>query len=359
MIIPAENAVSNIFAKIIGMLVPGSFQFVGLWIVLCFALQGYFGAKLLGRFVDSRSSIVFGSLFFVLSPALLYRVGAMNHYALGGHWMILAAFYLYFGTESKARTWGLLLFFGMLTSVYISAMLLVVFLAHQIKKYILTKELSGPNLVVPIVAAVFGFLVMGYASTRSSTTGSNFFRLNAIAWFNPGYSDDGSFSSALNSVGNSRLRRVFSEEWEGFQYLGTVVIAGVLLGLANVRKMQIRQNWREYGPILLGGSALFVFALSNRIVFLQQEFSYWWPSQLLDLRQIFRGATRFGWPAYYLVTLFAVVQIIRFCSVKKFKAGVAIASVLMLIVFLEGSLAKLRLSQSTFPQLRSTEVARC
>lgn len=331
MIIPTENAVSNILAKTIGIFVPGSFQFVGLWIVLCFALQGYFGAKLLGRFVDSRSSIVFGSLFFVLSPALLYRVGVMNHYALGGHWMILAALYLYFGTESKTRTWGLLLFFGMLTSVYISVMLVVVFSAHQIKRYLVTKEVSVTNLIVPLAAAVVGFLVMGYASTRSSTTGSNVFRLNAIAWFNPGYSDDGSFSGVLNSVGNSRLRRVFSEEWEGFQYLGTVVIAGVLLGLANVRKMEIRQNWRGYAPILLAGSALFVFALSNRIVILQQEFSYWWPSQLLDLRQIFRGATRFGWPAYYLVTLFAVVQIIRFCSVKKLKAGLAIASALMLI----------------------------
>jgi len=104
-----------------------------------------------------------------------------------------------------------------------------------------------------------------------------------------------------------------------------------LLGLANIRKIQIRQNWREYGPISLGGGMLFVFALSNHIVFLQQKFNYWWPSQLLDLRQIFRGATRFGWPAYYLITLFAVVQIIRFCSVKKLKTGVAIASVLMLI----------------------------
>lgn len=331
MIIPTENAVSNILAKIIGIFVPGSFQFVGLWIVLCFALQGYFGAKLLGRFVDSRSSIVFGSLFFVLSPALLYRVGVMNHYHLGSHWMILFALFLYFGIESRTRAWSLLLFCGMLTSVYISAMLLVVFLAHQIKKYLMTKEVTVRNLVVPIIATVFGFLVMGYVSMQSSITGSNFFRLNAIAWFNPGYSDDGSFSGLLNSVGNSRLRRVFSEEWEGFQYLGTVVIAGVLLGLANVRKMQIRQNWRGYAPIFLGGSSLFVFALSNRIVFLQQEFSYWWPSHLFDLRQIFRGATRFGWPAYYLVTLFAVVQIIRFCSVKKLKAGLAIASVLMCI----------------------------
>ena len=331
MILPTENAIPNLIGKIVGVVFSGSFQFVGLWIVLCFALQGYFGAKLLSRYVDSGSSIIFGSFFFVLSPVLLYRVGVMNHYALGGHWMILAALYLYFESESRTRAWVLLLFFGMLTSVYISAMLLVVFLAHQMKKFLLTKEIGAPNLVVPLAAAVVGFLVMGYASTRSSTTGSNFFRLNVIAWFNPGYSDDGSFSGVLNTFGNTRLRRVFSEEWEGFQYLGTVVITGVLLGLANVRKIQLRQNWHGYAPILLAGSVLFVFALSNQMVFLQQEFSYWWPSQLLDLRQMFRGATRFGWPAYYLVTLFAVVQIIRFCSVKKLKAGVAIASVLMLI----------------------------
>lgn len=331
MIIPTENAVANLLGKLVGVIFTGNFQFVGLWIVLCFALQGYFGAKLLSRFVDSRSSIVFGSFFFVLSPALLYRVGVMNHYHLGSHWMLLIALYFYFGRESRTQAWSALLFFAMLTSVYISAMLLVVFLAHQIKRYLVTKEVSVTNLVVPIIAAVFGFLVMGYASMQSSITGSNFFRLNAIAWFNPGYSDDGSFSGVLNSVGNSRLRRVFSEEWEGFQYLGTVVIAGVLLGLANMRKIQIRRNWRGYAPIILGVGMLFVFALSNHIVFLQQEFNYWWPSQLLDLRQIFRGATRFGWPAYYLATLFAVVQIIRFCTVKKLKTGVAIASVLMLI----------------------------
>jgi hypothetical protein len=52
---------------------------------------------------------------------------------------------------------------------------------------------------------------------------------------------------------------------------------------------------------------------------------------LLDLRQVFRGATRFGWPLYYLTILFAVVQISRFCSAKKLKAGVALASALMLI----------------------------
>jgi len=79
-----------------------------------------------------------------------------------------------------------------------------------------TKKVSITDLVVPIIAAAFGFLVMGYASMQSSITGSNFFRLNAIAWFNPGYSDDGSFSGVLNSIGNSRLRRVFQRSGKDF-----------------------------------------------------------------------------------------------------------------------------------------------
>lgn len=329
MILPTENAVTNIFGKLIGEIIPGNFQFVGLWIVFCFALQGFFGAKLLSHFINSGYSQMFGSLFFVLSPALLYRVGVMNHYHLGGQWMILVALFLYFGTEFRTRAWGMLLFVAMLTSVYISAMLLVVFIAHQTKIYLQTKEVRISTFVLPLVAAGFGFWVMGYLSMRSSITGSNFFRLNATAWLNPGYSNDGSFSKVLNTVGNSRLRHVFSEEWEGFQYLGTVVIAGTLLGLVKLRNTQILRNWREFLPIAIACCALFVFALSNHIIILQQELSYWWPSQLLHLRQVFRGATRFGWPAYYLVTLFAVVQMSRFFSAKKMKFGMAIALVVM------------------------------
>jgi hypothetical protein len=330
-ILPAENAVANLIGKFIGLAVPGNFQFVGLWIVMCFALQGYFGAKLLSRFIDSGRSCIFGSLFFILSPALLFRVGVMNHYALGAQWMILFALYLYFDIKDKTRTWSMLLFFAMVTSIYISAMLLVLFVAHQIKNYLKSKEANISKLFFPLASAALGFWAMGYLSTRSSITGSNFFRLNAIAWLNPGYSDEGSFSFVLNNFGNPRLRHVFSEEWEGFQYLGTVVIGGVVLGFVNLRKRTGFQNWREYVPIVVAGSALMAFAYSNRIAVLQQELNYWWPSQLLQLRQVFRGATRFGWPAYYLVTLFSVVQIIQFCSVKKLKAGIVMASIVMLI----------------------------
>jgi hypothetical protein len=331
MILPTENAVANLLGKLVGVIFTGNFQFVGLWIAACFALQGYFGAKLLSRFINSGSAQIFGSLFFILSPVLLFRVGAMNHYALGAQWMILSALYLYFGKESRTRIWSLLLFFGMVTSVYISVMLVVLFIAHQVKIYLQNKEFRVFGFGVPITAAAFGFWLMGYLSTKSSITGSNFFRLNAIAWLNPGFSDRGSFSLFLNGVGNARLRHVFSEEWEGFQYLGTVVIAGILLGFVNLRGGSVLRKWREFAPVIVAGCELFIFALSNHIVILQHEINYWWPSPLLHLRQVFRGATRFGWPAYYLMMLFAVVQIYRICSAKKIKFGFCIAAALMLI----------------------------
>ena len=331
MIIPTENAVANLLGKLVGVVFTGNFQFVGLWILMCFAFQGYFGVKLLSRFIDSRSAQICGSLFFVLSPALMFRVGVMNHYHLGAHWMILLALYLYFGCESRTQNWSLLLFFAMLTSVYISAMLLVIFIAHRTKDSFQKRKLRIFEVVIPLASSVFGFWVMGYLSMRSSITGSNFFRLNAIAWLNPGYSDDGSFSLILNNFGNARLRHIFSEEWEGFQYLGTVVIGGVLLGIVNLKNRGTLRNWREHAPIAVAVGGLIFFAYSNQIAVLQQEINYWWPSQLLQLRQVFRGATRFGWPAYYLVTLFAIVQISRFCSAKKLKVGVFIAAALMLV----------------------------
>ena len=331
MIIPTENAVANLLGKLVGVVFTGNFQFVGLWILMCFAFQGYFGVKLLSRFIDSQSAQICGSLFFVLSPALMFRVGVMNHYHLGAHWMILLALYLYFGCESRTQNWSLLLFFAMLTSVYISAMLLVIFIAHRTKDSFQKRKLRIFEVVLPLASAVFGFWVMGYLSMRSSITGSNFFRLNAIAWLNPGYSVDGSFSVILNNFGNARLRHIFSEEWEGFQYLGTVVIGGVLLGIVNLKNRGTLRNWREHAPVAVAAGGLIVFAYSNQIAVFQQELNYWWPSQLLQLRQVFRGATRFGWPAYYLVTLFAIVQISRFCSAKKLKVGVFIAAALMLV----------------------------
>ena len=331
MILPQENAVTNFIGKLIGLLVPGSFQFVGIWLVICFSLQGYFGAKLIGRFGVTALYCIFGSVFFVASPALLYRTGVMNHYHLGAHWMILLALYLYFDSGNRVKAWAVLLPFAMLTSIYIATMLLGIFVAHQVKLYLGSQKLTVKDVSLPLISALGGFFVMGYLEMDSAVTGSNFFRLNLISFLNPGFSDTGSFSLLLDAFGGDTIRRVFSEEWEGFQYLGTIAIVGVLVGVWRAPRSPRRFPWRQFVPLLIVAIGMFLFALSNRIVFLQNEHRYWWPSQLLDLRQIFRGTTRFAWPAYYLLMLFGVVQLSRLIATSKRQMLLLVVLFLMLI----------------------------
>lgn len=331
MILPTENAVTNFIGKLIGLVVPGSFQFVGIWLVVCFSLQGYFGAKLISRFGVTALYCIFGSVFFVASPALLYRTGVMNHYHLGAHWMILLALYLYFDSRNRVRAWAVLLPFAMLTSIYIATMLLGIFVAHQVKLYLCSQKLAVKDVSLPLISALGGFFVMGYLEMESTVTGSNFFRLNLISFLNPGFSDTGSFSLLLDTFGAGTIRRVFSEEWEGFQYLGTIAIIGVLVGVWRALRSPRRFSWRRFSPILIVAIGMFLFALSNRIVFLQNEYRYWWPSQLLDLRQIFRGTTRFAWPAYYLLMLFSVVQLSRVTATSKRQLLFFIVLFLMLV----------------------------
>ena len=314
MILPTENAVANLVGKVVGQFIDGNFQIIGVWIVVCFALQAYFGAKLLNLFLATNTVVVLGSLFFVLSPALLYRIGAMNHYHLGAHWMFLFAMCLYFDKKSRTKSWSLLLAFAMLTSVYIAAMLLALFAAQQLKSFLVYSRVNLKDLALPIAAAGFGFWVMGYLSMRSSITGLNFFRLNAFAYINPGFNSTESFSLLINLFAPNRLRSVLAEDWESFQYLGTVTLIGVVFGvLIMIKKIRLIE-WRIYTPIAVAVSLLFLFALSNRIYVFQAEFTYWWPNQLLDFRQVFRGATRFAWPAYYALMLFAIVQFANLSS---------------------------------------------
>ena len=331
MILPTENAVTNFIAKLIGLVVPGSFQFVGIWLVICFSLQGYFGAKLISRFGVTALHCILGSVFFVTSPVLLYRTGVMNHYHLGAHWMILLALYLYFDSRNRVRAWAVLLPFAMLTSIYIATMLLGIFVAHQVKLYLRSQKLTVKDVSLPLISALGGFFVMGYLEMESTVTGSNFFRLNLISFLNPGFSDTGSFSLLLDTFGGDTIQRVFSEEWEGFQYLGTIAIIGVLVGVWRAARSPRRFPWRQFAPILIVAIGMFLFALSNRIVFLQNEYRYWWPSQLLDLRQIFRGTTRFAWPAYYLLMLFSVVQLSRLIKTSKRQMLLLVVLFLMLI----------------------------
>ena len=75
--IPLVAAVCRPLAELLG----GTFQYFGWFTLLCFVLQGGFGALLCGLFASSAASAALGSLLFVASPILYER--ALRHTSLG------------------------------------------------------------------------------------------------------------------------------------------------------------------------------------------------------------------------------------------------------------------------------------
>ena len=67
-----SNALLSIPLKFFSFLLPSEFQFIGIWFLLCYCLQGLLGYLLMTTITRNPSLKVLGSVFFFLSPALLF-----------------------------------------------------------------------------------------------------------------------------------------------------------------------------------------------------------------------------------------------------------------------------------------------
>ena len=321
---PGGNTIFSVGAKFVGLFVPGQFQYFGILIALWFALQALFAERLLSRFISGGTFRIIGATFFVIAPAFLYRLSAMRHFHVGAHWLILAALYLYFDKSARTKSWALLIATAIAVNLYISVLVIAIFVALIIKIGIRNDFLSlGLRLkfcfkvIVPsAMAAIGSFLVSGFASYKESSTGAGSYRLNLLAFFNPGYSPTDSFSNLIYRIVPISQRILFAEEWEGFQYLGTSVIISLPLVVIYCWKHRGEIQKSLWLPILCSLGVLFLIALSNRVTFAHVEIQYWWPDALLHFRQIFRGASRFGFALYYLLTLMSIVAVSRIFSKK-------------------------------------------
>ena len=76
---------------------PEPFQYLGLWLLLCFGLQGALGGLLMRCLTQDPRLQMVGTGFFLFCPMFW---GAASHPAAAAHWLLLAGLWLYF------RAWG-------------------------------------------------------------------------------------------------------------------------------------------------------------------------------------------------------------------------------------------------------------
>jgi hypothetical protein len=340
-VLASANGIIGIPGKLVGLVFRDQFQFYGLWVAATFGLQALVSFRLLGLFIDYTSTRLAACTLFVLAPTFVFRIGEMSHFELASHWLILIALYLYLSNTKFVRNWSLLLLLSILISVYITAMLVLVFFAALAKERFVNDAL--PTLrrlsvaaVVPLLWLFVGFAFMGYLNYGGSAVGTGFFRLNVLAYFNPAFSDLGSYSRVFEAVVPAESRGRFIEEQEMYQYLGIGALV-MLVGLAVYMVQQRKAVWWKGNSWLIGVLVIMLLvAFSHRIGFAGREVVYWWPEALKDARQVFRAATRFGWPLYYALMLGAVVATFRVLPKKWAPAAIGAICLFNVIDVLPG-----------------------
>ena len=126
--------------KIFRDFIPFDFQYFGFWIFSCFLLQGIFSYLILSRFIKNRVPTILATTLFLIAPVFLFRF-QLGHFALLGHWIILASILLYCCRTFSMRKWLLVIIVSLLIHPYIFTMVAVLF-GSDILQRLLKKENS-------------------------------------------------------------------------------------------------------------------------------------------------------------------------------------------------------------------------
>jgi hypothetical protein len=299
------NVLVGLPLKLFNFILPNNFQYIGLWMVVCFALQGYFAAKILALFISSRSLVVLLSTNFVIAPVFVYRIGLMSHPQLGAQWLLLCAVYFFLKRDKNVWHWSLLVAVSHLIEIYMSAVILLVVFSFFVSKFISQSGFRDrvaqlKYVFFPFLTSGFVLWLLGFFAYPDGVKGDGFFRFGATTFIDPRTSDSSSSSLIFNSAQDISNHTSNALVGESFMYLGTGTLLAVLLSAGFLFKYRWRIN-HHHVILLLLGMLLFLVGLSRVVSVGPFEFSYWWPSFFDNARQIFRAATRFGWLLYYLV----------------------------------------------------------
>jgi Family of unknown function (DUF6311) len=304
-----SNPLLAFLFKPFDFLLPETFQYFGVWLLVCFILQAFFGWKLVGLITRSNFLRILGAGLIVFAPPMLWRLH--GHLNLVGHFTVVAALYLAFTPDLNRRkmAWGLLVGVTSLVHAYLLAMVLAVWAADLIGRLVKNQN-SARNSIFELLAIAFviflGAWQAGYFSVGAGTSSSGFgfYRMNLL--------------SVIDSSGWSYVLKDFPRgagDYEGFNYLGVGVLLLCILCLPELasRGASNLLLLSKYWNFLLLFVFITLFAASNSVAIGAFEFKYKLPVFILNCSNIFRASGRMFWPAFY-----AIIFCLIFLTIKRF-----------------------------------------
>jgi hypothetical protein len=288
---------------------PTPLQYLGAWLMFCFAAQGTIGALITGLWTRNPELRVLGGVLFVVVPTLLGRVG---HPALASHWLLLWTLFLYLRDWRSATGVAPFAVLGLITGLihpYLAAMVFALVAAISVRRLVepaalVTRVWTAAQPVLALTTGLLaGWWCAGWLSLSGAgnlaSTGLDLYSMNllgpiaAIGW-----------SRFLPSLAVANEVQAF----EGFQYLGLGLL--MLMPLATTMALaRGRLPWRHIVPLVMVAVAMAIYSLSPRVTFgTETLFDYSTPA--LDRLAIFRATGRFFWPATYALVALAIWAVV-------------------------------------------------
>ena len=303
-----------VLGKLLGGVLPARFQYLGLWGLFCYAMQGGLAQALIARVGAVRPgdtaknwASVLGAGVLVLFPALNIRMFA--HTALAANWLVLLALWLWLCAEQSENRptaaklclwWGIL---GLLCAgihLYYLPMVGMVLVAACVQRAL---EKRGPAAVVLPVAGFCGAAL------------AELFVLGAFAANFAGYSNGYLSGADLANLFVPGL----GASWEQDIYAGLGTTIAVVLALAGllVQHKQAGAFFRRHKNVVIAALVLLMLdaiaAMGNTVTFAGRTlFTVPIPQALMDFWAMFSSCARLAWLAGMLLAVAACGLVLRF-----------------------------------------------
>ena len=303
-----------VLGKLLGGVLPARFQYLGLWGLFCYAMQGGLAQALIARVggvhpgdTAKNWASVLGAGVLVLFPALNIRMFA--HTALASNWLVLLALWLWLCAEQSENRptaaklclwWGIL---GLLCAgihLYYLPMVGMVLVAACVQRAL---EKRGPAAVVLPVASFCGAAL------------AELFVLGAFAANFAGYSNGYLSGADLANLFVPGLGA--SWEQEIYAGLGTTIAVVLALVWLLVQHKQAGTFFRRHKNVVIAALVLLVLdaiaATGNTVTFAGRTlFTVPIPQALMDFWAMFSSCARLAWLAGMLLAVAACGLVLRF-----------------------------------------------
>jgi len=312
--------------KLISPLLPNIFQYLGIWLFICFVLQAYFSYKVVSLFSNNSWILLFATTLLAFAPPMFWRANTPSgtQAALASHFLILASFYLILRNDQSRRLiyWGAVLSIATLTHFYIFVMVSTIWMSGLIDCVVSQKRLTKKQAIFEILGIFILVLVCawqaGYFAISSSSgieQGYGFLKLNLLSPIDPN-----GWSYILPNI-------PIQTTWgEGFNYFGLGIILTLIFSVGilllpkqagkHLTNKSLLMQVMHHRFLLMALLILLLDAITNNIGIGPKELHFDLPEFLHAPLNVLRSSARMYWPIHYWLIICALFLIIKKCSTR-------------------------------------------